>query len=301
MSYSAFIKELKKALTDKPSFPQEAFFLKSSDSCPKFCICLPNSGAPIVPRVALDYFYDEYENGRSIDNIADSIIEIYISHFNRNSDFQKPTVWDSVKNRIVYQLINFEDNKSKLLNCPYINIGDMALIFKSNAGELGIDGFFTVTYDIYRMLGVSIYEMIKQAEKNTPEILPMRIIKIDDMLPDLNTEEALKSLGSEDAEFRVVGNIFRQNGAAAVLYDEFCTDIRKNGFNDACIIPLSVHEVIAVYFNGSLNEKKLQNMLEQSNASLSGHKREHLSNKVILYSELVNSYHKVLETLYTSV
>lgn len=300
MSYSAFIIELKKALAENTDFAHEIVFIKSDNSATdKYGICVPELNTVAVPGMGLDYFYDEYQKGRSIEEIADSIEEIYLSKF---GDSKSPNlVWDSIKKHLIYHIINFNDNANSIAKCPYFQIGDMAVVFKINAAYLGIDGYIPVTYEVYEMLKVDMVTLVETALENTPAIFPLSFIKINDIFPDLNSGILTEERIFYKSEFWVASTTSGQNGASAILYNKLSELLNAKGYSDAYIIPLSIHEVLVVGYNEAVNKEMLSDMLIKSNNSPLITKEIHLSDIVYLYSDLKNKFETELRTLKANI
>lgn len=94
----------------------------------------------IAPLVYLDSYYKDYNNGRSIDSIVDSIVTIC----NRESEVSNELInqftdYSIMQDYIQIKLINKERNLELLKNVPHIEFLDLARITWCNSDSSPIE------------------------------------------------------------------------------------------------------------------------------------------------------------------
>ena len=77
-------------------------------------------GQNLAPTIYLDYYYGQYERGRSFSDITDDILTAYRENRPKSPvDISFFTDYDKVKSRVTMKLINYERNRELLKRVPY--------------------------------------------------------------------------------------------------------------------------------------------------------------------------------------
>ena len=77
-------------------------------------------GQNLAPTIYLDYYYGQYERGRSFSDITDDILTAYRENRPKSPvDISFFTDYDKVKSRVTMKLINYERNRELLKQVPY--------------------------------------------------------------------------------------------------------------------------------------------------------------------------------------
>lgn len=188
----------------------------------------PETRPSAVPILYLDDLYLRYMRGMEIERV----LEEAAAHFLAGADYLKKhgsrLSADNPDGRIIYTLINTEKNRHMLEGLPHREIMDLSVIYRFAAedSEGGINSF-VITDRIAEEFQLTEEELYLEAAKNTPEFMPLSIIRAEPM-----------------------GCIICNNkgilGAAAMLYEGVLSKIAMLMESDLYILPSSVHEVIAV-------------------------------------------------------
>ena len=90
----------------------------------------------VSPTVYVNDYYEDFSNGENINNIAD-IIERLIRDNTIEDEFDADELilFDNVKDRIVFKLINFERNKELLETVPNKKYLDLAIVYYISVKE----------------------------------------------------------------------------------------------------------------------------------------------------------------------
>lgn len=295
MSYSSFKKELEQALVTRGDIPNNIFFkntIKNNNVLTK-SVCIKETDMPIAPSIGIDYFYDQYQKGRCIDDIAESICEIYFSQPDlRHNDYS--ITWDRIKDYVVYHLVNLNSNPNLTETCPYIPVGDLMLIFKINTSYLGIDGYITINTKLMNSMKLNLKTLAQAAHQNTERLLPLMVLSANDFLPELYNDS--DSYICNPVPLYIVTNEQKLHGAISIFYNEFEKAHPLNE-EDYYILPSSIHEVLILDTNEHFTREELSDMVKQVNETAYVSEIEYLSDSVYCYSELKEKFREALMPL----
>ena len=83
----------------------------------------------IIPLLQ-EYFYEDYQKGQRLEDVADEILVLYgkvkADHSWEEDCFQ---CYEKVRDRIVFRLINRKANEELLKTIPYVPYLDLAVVF----------------------------------------------------------------------------------------------------------------------------------------------------------------------------
>jgi len=234
----------------------------------------------VSPTIYLNSYYDEYCAGRPFEEIVDDIIEAY----NENKD--KVSIcadffmnFENIKEKIVYKVINYDQNKKLLQKVPHKKILDLAVVFYCliEQGELG--NATALIYNTHlQTWDVDVDTIYGIAIDNTPKLLKSNIKKMADIIRELfmqdnnlSEDESLDIFDKMDADnisadMFVLTNITRINGAACMLYEDVLSNFANSIDSDLYILPSSIHEVIIVPQVNNLDKAELCLMVKEVNA-----------------------------------
>ena len=73
----------------------------------------------VTPTIYLDYFYNSYNNGKSMEELTREFIEIYEKNrISENTDLNYLNDYERAKKLLGIKLINYEKNKEMLREVP---------------------------------------------------------------------------------------------------------------------------------------------------------------------------------------
>ena len=227
----------------------------------KRCLII-NENSDCFPTIYIDTLYEMYKKGTSIDKIVDSIV-CFVKKFEAEALHTKNLVKDianfeSVKNKIIYAVVNKEKNAVMLSSIPHVTVAsDLALIYKICIEIKGREiKTMTITNEMVKNWGTSLTEIVSLADINTPKLLPLEIISLDDIFPF-----PLPS----SIPMMVVTNKNNINGAGSVFYDGVLEKLSEK-MGNLIIIPSSVHECI-VMPEDSQNDTDLVDVIREVNSA----------------------------------
>lgn len=243
-------------------------------------ILFSEQGSNISPTIYLEEYYRKFENGDTIDVIVGEILALY-----KRIRFREPwkeeliRSYDSVKERIIYRLINREANEMLLQEMPFMAYLDLAIVFYV---LLEVSGSGTAAMPVklphLDFWGATQEQIYEQACRNTPRLLPYDFQTMHSVIAELTDTADVK----EEDVLYVLTNQLRSFGAAAVLYQGRLEEIGEYLKEDYYVLPSSVHEMIIVRKSAASGKEFLSAMVEEINET-QVEREEVLSNRAYYY------------------
>ena len=315
MSYESFKKRVMKEFLDYMPERYAGCELELR-KVPKVNMCLTGivikpktlKGSFCSPTFYMESMYDQYLSCDSFEKVManqavyleeslkylpDNILELDIS---------------SLKDRIVFQIVNTRDNKEMIDHCPHRAYMDLTIVYRVilNIDETGVSGFL-ITNDIASAENMPEKLLYQLAKKNTKRLFPFKSERIEETMGRM-----MRRWGADDNEIResfpdlekvpahervyVLSNDYQFFGANALIYKDVIGKVVKNIGTDCYILPSSVHDLVILStdtFNGS---ERLINLVKETNNE---HVRlsERLSDSIYRYSIVDGSINRVAEEL----
>lgn len=255
-----------------------------------------------VPNIYLNGYFKQYQGGRCLYDIVAEIIRYYEEHkIEQRVNIDSFSDYEHVKDTICFRLINFEKNAELLKQIPHIPYLDLAIVFYCIIQNECIgNGNILVRNEHLKKWNVDVKDIQKCAFCNTQRLLKGKITPMEDVIYDLMkkkmileieasieeqmdshiqvTEEMIEPIIREmmdkiyteakGPKMYVAGNVSKNFGAAAILYEAFLTDFANEIKADFYILPSSIHEVILVPVGNEENEaERLKAMVCEVNHS----------------------------------
>lgn len=163
------------------------------------------------PTIYLNGFYEEFENGKGMDELRNAIIEIYTtSRIQGTVDMNFFLDFEQVKSNLYCRLINYDKNTEFLTNVPYQRHFDLATICYFTCEQEHLrNGFITITMNHLDGWGISEKELFQYAMANTLEKYPYLFFSMEQLLRQMIEADVRKDRmpevkvdGKSDAETR---------------------------------------------------------------------------------------------------
>lgn len=268
----------------------------------EFCgLTIKEGDSEIVPAIYMESFYDSYEKGMSMPEIAESVVRIYEEHKNPWPEGVDLS-YNAVRKKIVFRVVNAEKNREMLKDIPHLLLSDLAVYFCCIvSGDNGRVSSFAINHDIAAMWDVSRKDLVRLAARNTPELLTPQVDPIEKVLvglilngmeqEELSDEEreaktqAAMKLQQGNLPMYVLSNSLGQYGAGTLLNISFMDSFLNRMEEDFYILPSSVHELILVPVSAAVSEDRLSQMVHEVNEK-EVPEEDFLSDSVYRYGEL---------------
>ena len=246
----------------------------------------------IAPNIYLEQFYEQYTDGRDMENILQNIADIRVSHeMEQGFDISKITDFDQVKDHIICKLVNAEMNQDYLVDKPFTPVEDLAVIYAIDLGG-NESGHMTapITNNLLQQYGITEQELhdiaIHNLAESQIEFKTMRDVLVDMMFPEGIQEGDPRAFmlppEEEKPSMYVLSNSDKLNGAAAILDSKTMEDISEKLGGDFIVLPSSIHEVIVLPVNEDMDRQTLEAMVQDVNAGQVA-PEERLSDHVYMY------------------
>ena len=241
-----------------------------NNGCEMDGLVIMEKGKDIAPTIYLDSFYELYTNGENIKNIIRQIELIYEQNKNNVTfDVNILKHFDTIKDKIVYKVVNYRSNEKLLEQVPPKRILDLAVVFYCLLdNEYGRSATALIYNNNLKNWNVTIDDVYKAALKNTPDLLHSKISSMAALFEKCGVNVDGEEVDLKDyvpSDMYVLTNESKLNGAACILYENVLYDFAQKLGADLYILPSSVHEVILLPKLSMFEKDELVNMVKEVN------------------------------------
>ena len=241
-----------------------------NNGCEMDGLVIMEKGKDIAPTIYLDSFYEFYTNGENIKNIIRQIEVIYEQNKNNVTfDVNILKHFDTIKDKIVYKVVNYRSNEKLLEQVPHKRILDLAVVFYCLLdNEYGRSATALIYNNNLKNWNVTIDDVYKAALKNTPDLLHSKISSMAALFEKCGVNVDGEEVDLKDyvpSDMYVLTNESKLNGAACILYENVLYDFAQKLGADLYILPSSVHEVILLPKLSMFEKDELVNMVKEVN------------------------------------
>lgn len=272
-SFATDVKEKLEANTEK-EFTVEARTVEKMNETYEGLTVKPDDGE-IGVNLNLDNLYQEYQNGTSYDSIVTKAADIATEALDNRPDFDLDSIkdYDKMKSTLAIEIVSADRNRSTLETVPHKEIEDMAVVYRFiiSEGPLSGTGSILVTNQMLDNYGITASQLHEDALKNAPEIRPLVIEGMAEVLAKQMGVEDLEMLGfnippEQEQMFvaSVEGNV---HGAGVIAYQNFMDQAAERAGGSFYILPSSIHEVLIIPDNGKFDTASLEQMVREVNAT----------------------------------
>ena len=215
------------------------------------------SGMNISPTIYVNHMYEDYVTTENLNATLERAAEGFMKAMEQKESINvnELTNAECAKDKIVFQLINTEQNKEMLANMPHREFKDLSVIYRM---VVKIDGEGIASTPIHHglaeKLGFTEEQLFKLAAENTKRLLPPVVKSMNDVMREIFMKDGMPPeiadmmLGEmpPKQQMYVISNNKGINGAVSMLYEDGLHDLAEKLGSDLYIMPSSIHEVIAV-------------------------------------------------------
>ncbi len=247
-------------------------------------LVVKRAGSNIAPSIYLEDFFRDYEGGKIFDDVMREIADLRLKHEVEGMDVSFVSDYMMCMSRIVPRIVNAEMNKVLLEERPHRLIEDLAVIYALDMNDCMS---IPVSDQMMKIWGIDEAELYDDAIRNLPTLLPSKLSTIGDvlkqMMPADEFSDMRETMFPEDEAFYVLSNERNVYGAAALLDNQMMDEIIEKLGESFFILPSSVHEVLIIPDNSSMQARLLENMVMEVNAT-SVSEQDKLSDSIYRYS-----------------
>ncbi|MCI8407977.1 MAG: hypothetical protein HFJ09_01730 [Lachnospiraceae bacterium] len=317
MNYQYFYKQLVQSLQEKlgEEYQVKITDIEKNNGVFLEGIIIIKEESQISPNIYLEYFYDRYREGESLEEIIEEILNMYYETMNHSPvQIDQLTELKKHEDNIFFRLINYKMNKRFLDKVPHIRYLEFAITFHCllEKQEYGIQSF-CINETIRQEWGVCLEQLYQFALKNTPILFPPKIQSMEKMMYQIieNPKKGLSSVekwypaeetdyqghyektlenmildidDSDETYMYVLSNGLGIYGASALLYPNVLEYFAKRSGKNLYLLPSSIHEWIIVLQQEEYSEELLKDMVHDVNHTQVA-SDEVLSNQVFFYNK----------------
>ncbi len=286
-------------------------------------VVIAKKGRNISPNIYLDEFFEEYERGKTLQDIIEEIRRIYReSSFKKSLDMEFFLDYGKLKGKVAYKVIGYEKNKEILKEIPHFLFLDMAVVFYCSVDEKELSKATILIYNNHlKLWGITKEMLYEDAKENTRRLLPARVLPIERMMQEIFSQDLKKEFVAgigEDGfmpdeewfdnaasqllstvtdcgscgQMFVMGNENKLFGAATLLYENALRRFSNAVCKDLFILPSSIHEIILIPDDGNQEPIQLWRMVCDINETQVD-PEDVLTDAVYLYSRKENKITKL--------
>ena len=247
-------------------------------------------GVSVVPALNLTAAYEDYQNGRDMNDILDRLADTRMNATIPGFSKEDVMSWERAQDRLVARVINTAANKDYLADKPHKNVADLSVIYSVKVQE-DSNGFAAavVTDDLMELWGVDQEKLHEVAMQNVSEY-PIFFQNIESALFGIIGKDQLASIDIEDIElsdyslpFFILTNEQKVKGAILAL-DPKTMDRITDKFGPVYILPSSVDEVLIVPQSVAGDVQSLAALVTEVNAH-EVKPEDQLSNRIYTYDK----------------
>ncbi len=230
----------------------------------------------ISPTIYLNSYYEEYIRGRAtLINVVNDVMDTYHRNkVNQSVDMRYFLNYESVRQRIIYKLVNTEKNKELLTDIPHIEFLDLSIVFQCLIAQEDFGRASILIHNVHLKLWEASVEMLYQsAKENTQQLQGYEIKGITEVLSEIMKAEDSENFTEEDGICSYSGNVpmyvlsnkSRVEGAACMLYPNLIQDFAEAIQSSFYIIPSSIHELLLLPTKHFEESQEIKSMIQEIN------------------------------------
>lgn len=232
--------------------------------------------------IDLESLMEKVKTPEEMNEAIESINEGYKNGLQHTNITEKITDLEYLKGNIVLETLPVNLNKELLENVPHRIESDFALVYKYEVPDLQTDDGFTsiqITNNISDYFKLSEQDLYNIGTSNMRESIQPVLSNLSMASLFSGTPENLLELQGKELDnlhnnlnFLVLSNKSGTLGASAMFYPDVMDKVKNILNKDFIILPSSIHEVIILPHDESVNVKELNEMVTDVNlASVSPH------------------------------
>ncbi|MCM1235845.1 MAG: DUF5688 family protein [Ruminococcus flavefaciens] len=237
----------------------------------------------VSPLLYLEDAWQRHENGEEMETVLRNLAEIYMEQpaaVPVDLSFE----YESVKDRVIFQIVNKEANRANLRERIYTDIGQglvkVYAIHQKLDGAM-VEGDIPITHEVMRDYGFDMQDILRDAEENTPQIYAPLFTSMEQALAGKREDEFANG-HPDECGFCVLSNTTGYRGAGVLFYSGMQKKIAEHFGKNYYVMPSSLHEVLVLPEGAGMTAEGLEQMVRAVNAEAVS-REDFLSDKVMFY------------------
>lgn len=286
MDFETFMNETIKEMRDRfPDFDinkQEVSKLQG-ESYTGMAVRPENSEIGVT--LNLQDYYKALGFGMFLEDVMDSVERSVVSAVRHMPHYDARVLedYDRMKDALTVDLVPVAGNEEKLAQIPHKNVEDMALVYRFEE-ESSVYGSASilVTNEMLDVYDITADQLHEDAMKAAVQNRPAKLHNMNDVMRDMMGDMSGLVPMNEPSPLWVATVEGGQNGAGVIQYPGFLDQAAEALGGDFYVLPSSVHEVLLVADDGSMELGYLEKMVRSVNETEVS-PAERLSNNVYHY------------------
>ena len=220
-------------------------------------------------NISVEKAFAAYENGTPIPEIAEHFADAVEKGFRESPqvDLESLSDYEQMKSKLSMEVVSAEKNAELLESVPHERMEDMAVVYRFVLDQTDSgNGTILVTNQLLDQYGITKEQLRADAMENAPEIRPSEIRGMSEVMSEL-APGMIPEVAPEDEQMFVATVPDKIHGAGVIAYQEFMDQAAEKIGGDFYILPSSIHEILLVKDDGSVDFKDLKTMVEEVNAT----------------------------------
>ena len=249
----------------------------------------------VALAIYLNPLYESYSAGNGHNNLEE-MAELIVAEYKEQqgeaeqmrNELGEFLDYEKNKDKIVFKLINTEENREILKRIPSQSFHDLSIVFMLYLGERerGISTAL-ISNEHMALWNVTESELYEEAKKNTPRLLPETFVGISEMIQDSLRYEGDGDMNAEQMDgcpspFYILTNRLGIEGAACMIYPGVVRRCADKLNCDLLILPSSIHETLLLPYDCMVNVEEMREMVQSVNRSVVS-VEDRLSGQVYMY------------------
>ncbi len=239
-------------------------------------ITVTQDDSNISPTIYLNSYYEEYIKGRAtLINVVNDVMDTYHRNkVNQSVDMRYFLNYESVRQKIIYKLVNTGKNKELLEDIPHIEFLDLSIVFQCLVAQEDFGRASILIHNVHlKLWDVSVEILYQAAKENTQQLQGYEIKGMTEVLQEIMcaedsenfTEDNERSSFSGSVPMYVLSNKSRVDGAACMLYPNLIQDFAEAIQSSFYIIPSSIHELLLLPTRHLEESQEIKSMIREIN------------------------------------
>lgn len=222
----------------------------------------------IAATTNLKAFFEDLGEDFNMDDVMDQIAHGISDQISHMPQFDEHVLndYEQMKEKLTLQMIPTAGNEEKLSEIPHRNVEDMAIVYRfemsNSAKEISS---ILVTDSMLRSYGITAGQLHEDALEAAVQTHPATLRNMTDVMRDLMGDAAALFAPDEPSPMWVASVEGGQNGACAIQYPDFLEQAAETLGGDFYVLPSSIHEVLLVADDGSMDLSYLEAMVRSVN------------------------------------
>lgn len=245
--------------------------------------------AIISPNIYLNKYFENYNEGRDLEDILEEIAALRIEHEKESIGILTDDIknFDSIKDKLTCRIVSGERNAQLFENVAHTRIYDLGITYHIDLlnNDIGT-GSIRIMNSLMKEWNKSVEDIHDIALANTIKNYPVEFTSITEVIMGMMKDEILgdflSEVGGDEAEFMkkelissktgedamyVLTNSSKLNGATVILYPDVLKQIGEKLGKDYYILPSSLHELIVVPKSDFTKVSELEIMIKEVNST----------------------------------